>query len=161
MAHELLQIEDRLRPFQGAEGAPGHFRIGDAHHAAALGAEQRLDDDVAAQSRERFQGGVGVLAHDGRRHEQAGRFQPGAGQVLVHAGFDRGRRIEDADAAGLQPMQHVHAEDDLLQRARRHGADQDAVEAGQRPSRLRLATPAVTRRKSTAAAAWPSAAAAR
>ena len=99
-------------------------------HAAALRAEQRLDDHVAAQDLERLQGRVGVLADDGGRHAQPGGLQQGRGQVLVHADFDGPRRIEDADAGRLEPVQQVHAEDDLLQRTRRHRANQDAVERG-------------------------------
>ena len=76
----LLQVEDALRALQGAEGAPGQLRIADADHAAALGAEQRLDHHVAAQHVERLQGGVGVLADHRRRHAQAGRF---AGNAVV------------------------------------------------------------------------------
>ncbi len=135
-------------------------------HAAALRAEQRLDDHVAAQQLERLQGRVGVLADDGGRHAQAGRLQQGRGQVLVHANLDGPRRIEDADAGRLEPVQQVHAEDDVLQRPRRHGADQDAVERGKgEPGRVSAGagaeTDATTRRKSTAVDSWPSAAAAR
>ena len=132
MADELLKVEDRLRPLKGAEGAPGHFGVGDADHAAALGAEHRLDHHVAAQRGERFQGGVGVLTDDGRRHAQAGRFQQGSRQILVHADFDGARRVEDTDALGVQAMQQVHAENDLFQRPRRHGANHYAVVSGER-----------------------------
>ena len=72
-----------------------------------------------------------MLTDDRRRHAQAGRLQQGRGQVLVHTDFDGPRRVEDADAGRLEPVQQVHAEDDVLQRPRRHGADQDGVERGQ------------------------------
>ena len=44
----------------------------------------------------------------------------------------RGRRIEHRDAGRLSAVQQVHAKDDLFQRPRRHGADDDGVIARQR-----------------------------
>ncbi len=107
-------------------------RIGHAHHAPTLGSEQRLDDHVAPKSGESLQGGVGVLADHGGRHGQAGRLEQGRRQILVHTGFDGTRGIEDDDAASLQPMQQVHAKDDLLQRAGRHGPHQHAIKGSER-----------------------------
>ena len=80
-----LQVEHGAGAFQGAEGPPGQLRFADADHASALGAEEGLDDDVAAQGGERLQGGVGMLADHRGRHRQAGRGEPGGGEVLVHA----------------------------------------------------------------------------
>ena len=39
MRHELLQVQHATRALQRAKGAPSHFRIGDANHATAFGAE--------------------------------------------------------------------------------------------------------------------------
>src|SRR5262249_27656999 len=47
---------------------------------------------------------------------------------------ERAWRVEDRNSAGLQPLQDVHAEDDLLERAGRHRADHHRVEASERVS---------------------------
>ena len=68
MFDELLQVQHALQPFQRPKRAPGQLSVGDADHASAFGAEQRLDHDVAAEGSKRLQGGVGVLTGDGLRH---------------------------------------------------------------------------------------------
>ena len=101
MADELLQVQhgsacrSSVRKVRQASSGSR-----DAHHAAALGAEQRLDDDVAAEGRERLQGGVGVLADDRRRHRQAGGLEPARWPGTCPRTISSGaRRVEDAHAA--------------------------------------------------------------
>ena len=74
---------------------------------------------------------VGRLAADRPRREQAGGLQLGGGEELIDGGLDRPRRIDDDAASRFVAAQAIHAKDDLLQRARRHRADEHGVELGQ------------------------------
>ena len=115
MRDEALKIEDRLRAFERAECSPGEFRIGDAHHAAALGAEDRLDDDIAA---ERFECGdrrVGILTDEGIRNGQAGCLQSHDGQILV----DAESRAPAADSAPVFREEQGRAADPCERRLAR------------------------------------------
>ena len=55
-------------------------------------------------------------------------MQLGRGQKLIDGRFDRAGRIDDDSAGRFIAAEAVHAKDDLLQRAGRHGADEDGVE---------------------------------
>ena len=77
---------------------------------------------------ERVERRLGILTHHGRRHRQPRGNEPHAGQILVDARLQRSRRVEHAPAGCFDAVQHVHAEDDLLQRARRHGTHDHRVE---------------------------------
>ena len=70
MPDELLHVEHGLRAFDGAEGAPRDLDVADANHAASLGAEQRLDDDVAAEPFKRLHRGLEPLADERGRSWQ-------------------------------------------------------------------------------------------
>src|SRR5439155_22976501 len=52
--------------------------------------------------------------------------------ILIDTRLQGGRGVEDANAASLRAVQRIHAEDDLFQRPRWHGADDDHVETGER-----------------------------
>ncbi len=135
-----LEIKHGADAFQGVERSPGQLAIADAYQAAALGAEQRLDDDVAAEHVESRQGGRGRLAGPGRRDGQAGRVEEGQRQVLVDGRLDRSRRVEHGDARRGDPVQGIHPEDDLLEAARRHHPHEHAVDSSSARGR-RLAPP--------------------
>ena len=71
-----------------------------AHHPETHGAEQRLDDDVAAEPCERLQGVGGPLARDRPRGGQAGAREQGGGKELVDCPLDRVRAVDRAHAGG-------------------------------------------------------------
>ena len=135
MTDDLLEIEDRADPFERMKRAPGQLAMADADQAAAFGAEQRLDDDVAAQLIERLEGRCGRLTGPGRgdRKVRLPRAGPASGTCPPPPRWPRG--IEDRDARRRDPVQGIHAEDDLFEAPRRHHPHQDA---SRRPSnRLR------------------------
>ena len=73
----------------------------------------------------------GRLTGPGRRDGQPRLAEEGQRQVLVDGRLDGAGRVDDRDARRGDPVQGIHAEDDLLEAARRHHPHQDAVE---RPS---------------------------
>ena len=77
MADRLLEVEDGPDPLQGMERPPGQLAIADADQAPALGAEERLDDDVAPQLVEGRQGRRRRLAGPGRRDRESRRARAG------------------------------------------------------------------------------------
>src|SRR5262249_36967631 len=60
-------------------------------------------------------------------------FEPMRRKEFVDADFEGSRRVEHCPAAFVQPVQQVHAKHNLLQRPRRHGADDDGISAVKRP----------------------------
>ena len=95
-------------------------------------AEQRLDDHVAAELGERLQGVGGPLAGDRAGCGQPGARQQGRGEELVDRPLDRVRAVHRAHAGGGKRVQHIHAEDDLLERAARDAAHEHDVAAVER-----------------------------
>jgi len=71
---------------------------------------------------------AGGLADDGARNGQARGLDLGRGEILVDRGLQRPGRIHHHDAGRLQSAQNVHAKHHLLQRARRHGSHQHAID---------------------------------
>ena len=91
-----------------------HLLVRYPDHAEAHGTEERLDDHVAqpAEGRHRL---LRALAHDGLGRRQPALLEQGRGPELVHRALDGARRVHHAHAALGQPVQGVHAEDDLFQ----------------------------------------------
>ena len=128
----FLQVVHGSFELQRAEHPLRDVGIVHAHHADPHRAEQRLDDHVAAELGERLQGVGGPLAGDRARGGQAGAGQQGRGEELVDGPLDRVRAVDRAHAAGGKRVQHVHAEDDLLERAARDAAHEHHVAAVER-----------------------------
>ena len=127
MPHDALKVEDGAQPFEGVKGPPRQLLVADPHQAPPLGAEQRLDDDVAPQRLECLKGLGRRLSGPGRRDRDARRLEQRQRQVLVDGRFDGPRRIEHGNARRRDPVQGVHPEDDLLEASRRHHPHQHAV----------------------------------
>ena len=128
----FLQVVHGPFELQRAEHPLRDVGIVHAHHADPHRAEQRLDDHVAAELGESLQGVGGPLAGDRARGGQAGACQQGRGEELVDGPLDRVRAVDRAHAAGGKRVQHVHAEDDLLERAARDAAHEHDVAAVER-----------------------------
>ena len=92
---EFLQIEHRLELRERLENSHRKIRIRHANDSAPLAAEQRLDDDVAAESFKSGERVVGVLADPGARRVESGGLQACGRQVFVDRRLDRSRRIDD------------------------------------------------------------------
>ena len=127
-----LDVVDGPLQLQGAEHSMGHIAVLDAHDPVAHGAEQRLDDDVAAQPLERPHRAVVALAHDRGRGGHAGQREHRAGPRLVDRPLDRARAVDAPDAVLGEDVQRIHAEDHLLQRAAGEPADDQQVQRVQR-----------------------------
>ena len=123
--HVLLQAEHVAAELQGAEHAIGGVAVADPYHATTLRAEERLDDHVAAQLLVGEHGIVETLSDHRARRRQTRVVQARRGVVLVDTVFDGVRGIDYPDAVVLEHAQGVHAEDDLLQRARWDRPDED------------------------------------
>ena len=109
------------------KGPPGQLAVADPDQAPPLGAEERLDDDVAPERVECRQRLGRRLPGPGRRDRESRRLEQGQRQILVDGRFDGPRRIEHGNARRRDAVQGVHPEDDLLQAARRHHPHQHAV----------------------------------
>jgi len=127
VVEELLQAIDVAPQLQGAEETIGAVGVADPDHALALGAEQRLDDDVPAELLERRQRVAEALCHDRARGRQAGGLEERRGVVLVDPVLDGRRRVHDPHPCLLEAAQGVHAEDHLFKRPGRDGAHEDHV----------------------------------
>ena len=75
------------------------------------------------------------MANARGQYGQTGGGEAGGGEIFVHADLDGPGRIQHRNPGIVKPVEHVHAKDHLLQRAGRHGADQNAVEVSQRIGR--------------------------
>ena len=129
MRERLLQVVHGPLELQRTEHPLRDVAIVHAHHAESHRAEQRLDDHVAAELGKRLQGVGGPLAGDRARGGQAGAREQGRGEELVDGPLDRVRAVDRAHAGGGKGVEHVHAEDDLLERAARDAAHEHDVAA--------------------------------
>ena len=91
---ELLEVEHRARHLEGPAGPVGEVGVGHPHDPSALGAEERLDDDVAAERLERRQGVVDAFAHAGSRRGDARVLEERRREVFVHGALDAARRVD-------------------------------------------------------------------
>jgi hypothetical protein len=119
VAQRLLQVVDGALELQRLEDAVGDVGVVHPRHPRSHRAEQRLDDDVAAELREGLERVVGALAGDGPRRGHARARQQRRGEELVDGALERARAVDAGHAAGLERVQGVHAEDDLLERPAR------------------------------------------
>src|SRR5262245_49414668 len=131
MLDKFLEIEHRAELSEHFECAEGEVFVVEARDAAALAAEEGLEHYIAAKLFKREHGFVGRLAADGARREQVGGLELGGGEKFIDGGFDGTRGVDDDSAGGLVAGEAVHPEDDLLKRARGHGADERGVEIGE------------------------------
>src|SRR5436190_22163597 len=92
---ELLQVQHRPKLAQGGTGSPGEVAVGDAEEALAFGAEEGLDDDVAAELVVGEQGLVEGLTADRRRDRMPRGGEAGCAGELVDARLEGGRGVED------------------------------------------------------------------
>ena len=131
MIDGALHVEHGARGLERLDHAERDVGIADADEAVAHRAEDRLDHDVAelAHGRHRVRR---PLADDGLDRGQPGFLQQRAGVELVHGALDGARRVDDRHAAFLDPVQRVHAVDDLLERAAGNDARQHGVGLEQR-----------------------------
>ena len=114
------------------EDAVGDVGVVHARHPRPHRAEQRLDDDVAAELLEGLERVVGALAGDRPRRGHARARQQRRGEELVDGALDRARAVDARHAARLERVQGVDAEDDLLERAARDAAHDHGVAAVER-----------------------------
>ena len=125
----LLQVVDGALELERVEDAVGDVAVVDPRHPGAHRAEQRLDDDVAAELVEGLERVLGALAGDRPRRGDPGPGQQRRGEELVDRPLDRARAVDDGHAPRHERVQHVDAEDHLLERAARDAAHDHRVAA--------------------------------
>ena len=131
MADGALNVEHGAQPFEGLKRPPRELAVRHADQAPSFRAEERLDHDIAPQRLERLQRVGRRFSRPGRGDGQAGGGQCGQREVLVDGRLDGAGGIEHGDSQGLEAMQGVHPEDDLLQAPRRHHPHQHPADARQ------------------------------
>ena len=110
----------------------GQVAVLDAHDPVAHRAEQRLDDDIAAELVECLHRVVVALADGRGRGCHPGEGQHRARPRLVDRALDRARAVDATDTLLGEDVQRVHPEDHLLERAAREPTDDQQVERVER-----------------------------